>query len=92
MVASSERAKQTRIQLSLEVSSTAIALAAACHFAAANKIVAHTEYHYVHQVFMDELHLRPVTGQTGWFKLADEPGLGITLPMDEVNKEFELNN
>ena len=76
--------------LSLEVSSTAIALAAACHYAAANDRVAHTEYHYVHQVFMDELALEAVPGRNGWFQLPDKPGLGVTLPLSMVDVQFEL--
>lgn len=79
------------IKLSLEVSSTAVALAAACHYAASNVIVAHAEYHYVHQVFMDGLALNPMPGRPGWFQLSDTPGLGIDLPMNLVCSEFQLS-
>ena len=78
------------IKLSLEVSSTAIALVGACHYAAANSSVVHTEYHHVHQVFMDELTLQPLPGQRGWFKLPETSGLGVTLPKSSVSKEFEI--
>ena len=79
------------IKLSLEVSSTAVALAAACHYAAASDNVVHTEYHNVHQVFMDRLHLQPVSGKRGWYELPDSAGLGIKLPMSSVDTAFELN-
>ncbi len=79
-----------KIKLSLEVSSTAVALAAACHFAAANSEVAHTEYHFVHQVFMDELKLQPVKDKIGWFQLPEAAGIGITLPVTLVETAFEL--
>ncbi len=85
------RLDQLNATLSLEVSSTAVALAAACHYAAANHRVAHTEYHFVHQVFMDELALEAVPDRHGWFRLSDEPGLGISLPMSEVSTQFELS-
>jgi len=75
--------------LSLEVSSTAVALMAACHYAAASESVAHTEYHYVHQVFFDRLDLTPLDSEPGWFQLSDKPGLGISLPMSSVKTEFE---
>ena len=79
------------IKLSLEVSSTAVALAAACHYAAASDNVVHTEYHNVHQVFVDRLHLQPVSGKRGWYELPDSAGLGIKLPMSSVDTAFELN-
>ena len=79
------------IKLSLEVSSTAVALAAACHYAAASDSVVHTEYHNVHQVFVDRLHLQPVSGKRGWYELPDSAGLGIKLPMSSVDTAFELN-
>jgi len=76
--------------MSLEVSSTAVALMAACHFAAACESVAHTEYHFVHQVFFDELDLRPIRGNAGWYQLPDRSGLGVTLPQAEVALAFDL--
>jgi len=84
--------KNSSIRLSLEVSSTAVALAAACHFAAANNRVAHTEYHYVHQVFTDELNLQKVPEHPGRFRLTAAAGLGITLPMSAVNHEYKLTS
>ena len=78
------------IKLSLEVSSTAVAMAAACHYAAASNSVVHAEYHHVHQVFMDRLHLQPVSGKRGWFQLPDSVGMGIKLPMSCVDAAFEL--
>ena len=74
--------------LSLEVSSTAIALLAACHFAAASDAVAHTEYHFVHQVFFDDLSLSPIRGNPGWFQLPLRPGLGIDLPREQLDTGF----
>ena len=79
------------IKLSLEVSSTAVAMAAACHYTAASNSVVHTEYHHVHQVFMDMLYLQPVSGKRGWFQLPDSAGMGIKLPMSSVDAAFELN-
>jgi len=79
-----------KIELSLEVSSTAVALLAASHFAAANKLVAHTEYHSVHQVFFDDLDLARVEGMQGWFQLPDKPGLGMSLPISSVKCELTL--
>jgi len=76
--------------LSLEVSSTAVALLAAMHYAAASKQVIHTEYHTVHQVFFDLLQIHAVDGRSGWFDLPDIPGIGISLPMTEVTIGFEL--
>lgn len=76
------------VKLSLEVSSTAVALLAASHFAAASGSVAHTEYHFIHQVFFDALNLNQVPGLPGWFQLPDEPGLGMSLPLTSVSHEF----
>ncbi|MFK7992808.1 MAG: enolase C-terminal domain-like protein [Granulosicoccus sp.] len=90
IVATLGSSNHQRIKLSLEVSSTAVALAAACHFAASNLTVVHTEYHHVHQVFIDEFNPQAVPGRRGWFQLSDSPGLGITLPMSSVKKELEL--
>ncbi|WP_319530149.1 mandelate racemase/muconate lactonizing enzyme family protein [uncultured Cohaesibacter sp.] len=73
----------TPIRLSLEVSSTAVALMAACQMAAADPSIAHVEYHTIHDVFYDRLSLSPV-GKGGSHKLSDKPGLGISLPHNEV--------
>jgi len=86
LITSNDSASKTR--LSLEVSSTAVAFAAACHFAAANKCVAHTEYHTVHQVFNDEFTLQALQGQPGWFQMPQRPGLGISLPLDCVTLAY----
>jgi len=79
------------IKLSLEISSTAIALSAACHFAAASETVAHTEFHTIHQVFFDKLNITAIEGRTGWFQLPDSQGLGIVLPKSDIHCEFEMN-
>lgn len=80
------------IKISLEVSSTAIALMAACHFAAASSHIAHTEYHFLHTVFFDDLLLAPVAKQPGIFQMPDEIGLGISLPQSAVKLEFQYTN
>ncbi len=77
-----------RTQLSLEVSSTAVALLAAAHYATTCDKVAHVEYHYLHQVFYDELTLKPVPNRTGWFQLPQTPGLGIVLPATETHLAY----
>jgi len=84
------RGENTDVRLSLEVSSTAIAFAAACHCAAAVTQVAHTEYHYVHQVFMDDFPLQASAKRRGLFTVPDDVGLGIALSLHLVNKEYEL--
>ncbi|NIA71331.1 mandelate racemase/muconate lactonizing enzyme family protein [Pelagibius litoralis] len=83
--------RETEIRLSLEVSSTAVALMAACHFAAADETVAHVEYHHLHQVFFDRL---PWSGTEfgSQMPLPDRPGLGISLPQDGTEFAFELSN
>jgi len=78
----------TKIQLSLEVSSTAIALLAACHFAAASHQVAHVEFHYLHQVFFENLGLPSMKDTNGWLKLPEQAGLGMTLPESATHVEF----
>lgn len=70
----------TETRLSLEVSSTGVAFMAACHIAAAAPVVAHVEYHTVHQVFFEDFGLRPVGFDPAGFVLPDAPGLGVTLP------------
>lgn len=71
---------QTR--LSLEVSSTGVALMAACHIAAAENLVAHVEYHTVHQVFFKEFGLDPLGCAPKDFALPNLPGIGVSLPED----------
>jgi len=85
-----EKQRENTIALSLEVSSTAVALSAACHFAAAFKQVVHTEYHTIHNVFFDNLDFHNVQNRPGWIELADTAGLGISLPPAAVKLEFEL--
>ena len=83
--------RDTDVRLSLEVSSTAIALMAACQFAAANDTVAHVEYHHLHQVFFDRLPWQN-TAFAQTMPLPDQTGLGITLPHHEVELVFETSN
>ena len=71
--------------LSLEVSSTAVALMASVHFAASSSEVAHVEFHYLHQVFFDHLKLKPVPDRIGYFQLPATPGLGIVLPESDTH-------
>ncbi|WP_368184928.1 enolase C-terminal domain-like protein [Aestuariibius sp. HNIBRBA575] len=73
---------ETRI--TLEVSSTSVALIAACHLAAASKDIAHVERHYVHQVFFEQLNLASSPDSPGQFFLPEKPGLGCFLPKDQV--------
>jgi len=79
-----------QIRLSLEVSSTAVALITACHYAAATSTVAHTEYHFLHQVFFELLEFSLVSERPGWFQLSAKPGLGISLPLSECKVEFDI--
>ncbi|WP_342075081.1 mandelate racemase/muconate lactonizing enzyme family protein [Yoonia sp. SS1-5] len=81
----------TDVRLSLEVSSTAVALMAACQFAAACDVVAHVEYHHLHQVFFDQL---PWLNSkfAPQMPLPVTPGLGITLPENEVELVFNTSN
>ena len=80
----------TPIKLSLEVSSTAVAFMAACHYAAAYPSVAHVEYHTVHQVFFDNPFMPAINIQDGRYNLPDTVGLGMSLPVDEVTPEFVI--
>ena len=74
----------TNTRLSLEVSSTGVALMAACHIAASEPLIAHVEYHTVHQVFFKVFGLDPKTFNPAQFTLPDLPGLGISLPEHDV--------
>lgn len=80
----------TPIELSLEVSSTAIALMAAAHFAAADRQVAHVEFHTVHQVFFDQLDIVSDRLDNGTIALPETPGIGLVLPEQDVRVEHEL--
>lgn len=81
----------TDIRLSLEVSSTAVALMAACQFAAAEKMVAHVEYHHLHQVFFDQLPWTDA-GFASRMPLPDCPGIGIGLPHLKADLACEISN
>ena len=78
--------------LSLEISSTAIALMAASHFAGAVSEVAHVEYHFVHQVFFDSLTFKPSPVPGGRHQLPHAAGLGIGLPHGNTQLQFELTD
>lgn len=77
-------------RLSLEVSSTAVALMAACHAAAAMPSVAHVEFHYVHQVLFGNLALSPVLESPGLFALPTTPGLGVEPAGEGIRRRFRL--
>lgn len=79
----------TPTRISLEVSSTAIALLAACQIAAADATIAHVEYHFLHQVFFDALPMAPNPATPGLFRLPAAPGLGMTLPTQDVVTQME---
>ena len=83
------KVKDTQTRLSLEISSTAIALMAAVHAAAAYAEVAHVEYHSVHTVFFDALELAQGKEDPSRVTPPDEPGLGISLPDNDVLVAFE---
>jgi len=82
----------TPTRLSLEVSSTAIALMAAIHAAAADPQIAHVEYHTVHTVFFEDLKLRNTTTNHQKVSPPADPGLGISLPDNDVSVAFETGN
>lgn len=79
VMAMNEQLQGIPTRLSLEVSSTAVAMMAACHLAAANSAIAHVEYHSVHTVFFDRLALSWRKQTPGVVQLPDVPGLGIEL-------------
>lgn len=81
----SKMAAGTATKLSLEVSSTAVALMAACHLAAADDRIAHVEYHTVHQVFFDQLALDRSKNLSGRATLQNLAGLGISLTNQSRN-------
>lgn len=90
VLALADLVRDTPIRLSLEVSSTAVALMAAAHLAAAEDTIAHVERHYVHQVFYDRLAFRPSPDRPGLFDLPRKPGLGIDLPYDATVPAWTL--
>lgn len=79
----------TETRLSLEVSSTAVALMAAIQAAAAHSRIAHVEYHTVHTVFFDHLRLTHDPTNRSSVRPPDQPGLGLALPGDETSVAFE---
>ncbi|MEM7237622.1 MAG: enolase C-terminal domain-like protein [Pseudomonadota bacterium] len=81
--------RPTHTRLSLEVSSTAVALMAAAHAAASESQIADVEHHMVHSVFYDRLYLRRNPLVQDHFSLPDQAGLGITLPPSLVSVAFE---
>ncbi|WP_298922451.1 mandelate racemase/muconate lactonizing enzyme family protein [uncultured Roseobacter sp.] len=83
--------RPSNARLSLEVSSTAVALMAACQFAAAEDCVAHVEYHHLHQVFFNHLPW-PSSGFEKMMTLPTTPGIGISLPNNEVELAFDTAN
>jgi L-alanine-DL-glutamate epimerase-like enolase superfamily enzyme len=80
----------TSIRLSLEVSSTAVALMAACHMAAAKSAIAHVEFHSLHQVFFESLDNGCRGHDPDCHTLPDEPGLGMSLPFEKLEMSFVL--
>lgn len=86
----SEMVAKTQTRLSLEVSSTAIALMAACQVAAADPVIAHVEFHSVHTVFFDALRLQAYPNSR--YSLPNDPGLGITLPIDDISTAYSTGN
>lgn len=73
------------VRLSLEVSSTAIAMMTACHVAAACEQVAHVEWHSVHKVFYKDMPLGSQANHCSEWTLPAAPGLGMSLPVSELN-------
>lgn len=90
VMALSQLVADTPTRLSLEVSSTAVALMAACQIAAADPMIAHVEYHSVHTVFFDTLRLQKKTNNR--HSLPDEPGLGIKLPSTDISTAYSTGD
>lgn len=89
VLALADQVAQTETRLSLEVSSTAVALMAAIQAASAHPAIAHVEYHTVHTVFFDKLRLQPIPTDQSRVGPPDTPGLGISLPGEGVTVAFE---
>ena len=79
----------TEVELSLEVSSTAVALSAAVQFAAANSRVAHVEHHSIHDVFFDRLALN-WQQESGICRPPEGAGLGIEIPRNRFKPRADL--
>ena len=90
VMALSQLVADTPTRLSLEVSSTAVALMAACQVAAADPMIAHVEHHSVHTVFFDTLRLQKKTNNR--HSLPDEPGLGIKLPSTDISTAYSTGD
>ncbi len=90
VMALSRLVADTPTRLSLEVSSTAVALMAACQIAAADPAVAHVEHHSVHTVFFDTLRLQRQANNR--HSLPDDPGLGITLPSNDISTAYSTGD
>ncbi|MGB1012355.1 MAG: mandelate racemase/muconate lactonizing enzyme family protein [Thiolinea sp.] len=84
VLALAEQVADTPVQLSLEVSSTAVALMASAQLAAADHRIAPIEYHTVHQVFFEHLPLIQVQECPDVYNLPEVAGLGISLPEEGV--------
>ena len=82
--------QDTPTRLSPEVSSTAVALIAACQSAASDDRIAHVEYHYVHTVFFDDLKLKRHEAHDLRHSFPDTPGRGMTIKDRNVRCHFEL--
>ena len=80
VAALAEHLRGTGVALSLEVSSTALALAAALHLGAALREVAHVEVHAVHRAFFERLPAPPRPGPDGRLEPPGGPGLGLAPP------------
>lgn len=84
------QAQSAGINLSPEVSSTALATMVACHLAAAHQSIVDVEYHTVHQLFFDRLPFSPADLKDGTIDLTQAPGIGITLPPELVCEQINL--
>ena len=79
------------IKLSLEVSSTAVAFATACQLSRACSNIAHVEYHFVHQVFFDELQFSPQAFINHDNNVVSGSGHGIGIDQINVELAFTLS-
>jgi len=89
-LAGSIRNESSDIKLSMEVSSTAVALLAACHVSLFCSLVEHVEYHFVHQVYFDELGVTAAQLINADSEILNRVGLGVCLDDISVNPEFSL--
>lgn len=85
-----ESTSGTPIEISLEVSSTALALTAATQFAAASTEVSHVEYHSIHEVFFDQLALHRLD-HSGRFIPPEAQGLGFAISDPNLPVVFDSN-